>query len=453
MGLGFLQVADPITTAGITLNATAMGIVIPSGIPSPTTNALYSVGGNLYFNGTQLAAGSGMANPMTTLGDIIYENATPTAARLAGPTAASQYVLTSTGTGAAAQAPVWTLASTLGGGGLTGTLTTTSTTANQVIMNIPQATYRSCYFQIQGSDTTGTKYQSTEILAVHNGSTVVDYTEYANVQTPETYLRGAYLVNNAKVLTGVATTTNDLIIVYYQVDSTLNSVTIADNSSGGTNTYNQAGTGFDGKTVNPAGDYSNTSIHLFYAIAKGTETLTITITDGTGTTYPCVVAHVVAGMNTTLGSVLDTYSFSLAKTPQDVTPGWNTGGYETSSLITTTTANDYIFAGFGNDRHTVDTTLMGTNDGFTLVNNTVSNTNLITLNKLDAPAGSYNCSITSRDYTQSYSSIIAAFKAAKGTPILGTYAVIADGTNMKLVVTPNSTNSTVFKVSCNAIAI
>ena len=51
--------------------------------------------------------GGGMTNPMTTLGDIIYENATPTAARLAGNT--NNYIesLTSTATTGTAQAPVW----------------------------------------------------------------------------------------------------------------------------------------------------------------------------------------------------------------------------------------------------------------------------------------------------------------------------------------------------------
>jgi hypothetical protein len=334
---------------------------------------------------------------------------------------------------------------------LSATLTTTSTTANQVIASIPQATYRSCYFQIQATDTTGTKYQTSEILAVHNGSTVVDYTEYGNVQTPETFLRAVY-VANAKVASGVAVTTGDLIIVLYQVDHALNTVTIADNSSGGTNTYNQCGSGFDGVTPNPNGDYAGDSIHLFYAIAKGTETLTITITDASGTTNPAVTVHVVAGMNATLGTVLDTYSFGLATVPQGLTPTWNQGGYSTSPLITTTTANDYIFAGFSNDRW-FDSAPYGVNDGFTLVSTNGSTTNATSFNKIDAPVGSYNCSIASKSFTQSYSTVLAAFKAIKGTPIIGTYAVIADGTNMKLVVTPNSSNSTVFKVACNAIAI
>lgn len=74
-------------------------------------------------------SGSGMTNPMTTLGDIIYENATPAAARLAGNISTTLAVLTQTGNGTISAAPAWT--TTTGTGSivlsasptLTGTLT------------------------------------------------------------------------------------------------------------------------------------------------------------------------------------------------------------------------------------------------------------------------------------------------------------------------------------------
>jgi hypothetical protein len=50
---------------------------------------------------------SGFANPMSTQGDIIFENATPAPARLAGPTSATKQFLTSTGTGSTANNPAW----------------------------------------------------------------------------------------------------------------------------------------------------------------------------------------------------------------------------------------------------------------------------------------------------------------------------------------------------------
>ena len=46
-------------------------------------------------------------NPMTTLGDIIYENATPAPARLPGSVTTTKVFLTQTGTGSVSAAPVW----------------------------------------------------------------------------------------------------------------------------------------------------------------------------------------------------------------------------------------------------------------------------------------------------------------------------------------------------------
>jgi len=54
-----------------------------------------------------ISVSSGMINPMTTLGDIIYENATPAPARLAGNTTTVKQFLTQTGNGTISAAPVW----------------------------------------------------------------------------------------------------------------------------------------------------------------------------------------------------------------------------------------------------------------------------------------------------------------------------------------------------------
>jgi len=53
------------------------------------------------------ALGATFVNPLTTLGDMIYENATPAAARLAGTTSATKQFLTQTGTGSLSAAPAW----------------------------------------------------------------------------------------------------------------------------------------------------------------------------------------------------------------------------------------------------------------------------------------------------------------------------------------------------------
>ena len=60
------------------------------------------------------------------------------------------------------------------------TITTTSTTANQVITSVSTTTYRTFKFIVQATDATAGKYQSQEILAVHNGSTVA-HTEYTAI--------------------------------------------------------------------------------------------------------------------------------------------------------------------------------------------------------------------------------------------------------------------------------
>lgn len=63
-----------------------------------------------YYSGVVALAsggGGGFTNPMTTLGDIIYENATPTAARLAGNTTTTRKFLRQTGTGSASAVPAW----------------------------------------------------------------------------------------------------------------------------------------------------------------------------------------------------------------------------------------------------------------------------------------------------------------------------------------------------------
>lgn len=53
------------------------------------------------------SGGGGSTLPLTTLGDMLYENATPAAARLAGNTSSTKNFLTQTGTGSVSAAPAW----------------------------------------------------------------------------------------------------------------------------------------------------------------------------------------------------------------------------------------------------------------------------------------------------------------------------------------------------------
>jgi phosphotransferase system HPr-like phosphotransfer protein len=59
------------------------------------------------------------------------------------------------------------------------TLTTTATTANQVLTALDATIYRAVKFLIRAVDATGTKYHTTEILAIHNGTTA-NSTEYGS---------------------------------------------------------------------------------------------------------------------------------------------------------------------------------------------------------------------------------------------------------------------------------
>jgi len=85
----------------------------------PTTiPALCNTGDIRFDTATNLLATCGLSNvwteyslsstiPMTTLGDTIYENATPAAARLAGNITTTKKYLSQTGTGSVSAAPAW----------------------------------------------------------------------------------------------------------------------------------------------------------------------------------------------------------------------------------------------------------------------------------------------------------------------------------------------------------
>lgn len=77
----------------------ALAVINASGTPSSTTY--------LRGDGTWATVAGGFTSPLTTLGDIIYENATPAAARLAGNTTTAKQYLSQTGNGTISAAPAW----------------------------------------------------------------------------------------------------------------------------------------------------------------------------------------------------------------------------------------------------------------------------------------------------------------------------------------------------------
>jgi hypothetical protein len=78
------------------------------------------------------ATGAAIGGILTTLGDMVYEDATPTAVRLAGNTTTAKQFLTQTGTGTISAAPAWgTIANTdVSGLGTLSTLNSIDLTAN-----------------------------------------------------------------------------------------------------------------------------------------------------------------------------------------------------------------------------------------------------------------------------------------------------------------------------------
>ena len=95
--------ANPMTTKG--------DVIIENATPSPDRLAIGSAGQVLTVGSSGLPewdnSASGFANPMTTLGDIIIENSSPAPDRLAGNTTATKKFLTQTGTGSVSASPVW----------------------------------------------------------------------------------------------------------------------------------------------------------------------------------------------------------------------------------------------------------------------------------------------------------------------------------------------------------
>jgi hypothetical protein len=116
--------SNPMTTAGDLILGGASGL--------PTRLATSTSGYVLTSQGPGVApiwaaASAGFADPMTTIGDIIIRNASNNTVRLGGNTTTAVQVLTSVGTGSAAQAPSWTAAQvTIGSTAIA--LGTTSTT-------------------------------------------------------------------------------------------------------------------------------------------------------------------------------------------------------------------------------------------------------------------------------------------------------------------------------------
>jgi hypothetical protein len=94
--------ATATTASGLTSATTTVSV---SGATAPTNGQVLTATSST--TATWQNPSSGFSNPMTTLGDIMYENSTPAAARLAGNTTSTKNFLVQTGTGSVSAAPSW----------------------------------------------------------------------------------------------------------------------------------------------------------------------------------------------------------------------------------------------------------------------------------------------------------------------------------------------------------
>ena len=106
---GVLTIAAGAVTLAKHANLAAVSLMgNPTG--SAAAPSAITLGAGLSFSGSTLVSsggGGGMTNPMTTVGDMIYEDGTPTPVRLPGNAGGFNKFLTSQGTGTFPNPPAW----------------------------------------------------------------------------------------------------------------------------------------------------------------------------------------------------------------------------------------------------------------------------------------------------------------------------------------------------------
>ena len=143
-----------------------------SGIPNASlVNSGLTIGSTSISLGASSTTLAGLSSVSSTsfVGSLTGNSSTATTAGTV--TTAAQSAITSVGT--LTSLSVGSMAV------MSASLTTSSSTAGQVVMSIPQATYRSAEFMIQGS--ASGVFHTTRIIAVQSGSSV-EFTEYGAVQ-------------------------------------------------------------------------------------------------------------------------------------------------------------------------------------------------------------------------------------------------------------------------------
>jgi hypothetical protein len=299
------------------------------------------------------ASGGGFTNPMTTLGDLIYENATPAAARLAGSTSASKAFLVQTGTGSVSAAPAWqvglsqsdmvtpmtavgdliqggasgaetrlaagTLGQVLTAQGSSSSLVWSSpTNTNQIVMNA------NAWREQLNPPTPVDEYGSL----VYSWSAGAAQTLYANVTVPATYITGNKITMKVKFYSSGYTSGTDLMTTTATlVRSGTDSMSSTTNQRTSTNT-----------AVTPSGslvpysvtfDLTDTTGKINSVAVSAGDTIVVALTRGTDTDTASIHGLVFTGE-------IDTAPVVVAINPSNSAGNWS--GTSTLSATTTSTS-------------------------------------------------------------------------------------------------------------------
>lgn len=218
----------------------------------------------------------------------------------------------------------------------------------------------------------------------------------------QSYLGAATTVD--PTVTSVVVVTGDYIIVAWDGNQASNGTTagsVSDNASGGTNTYSEV----TRKTILVPPAATSSAGHVWVAVAKASETLTITCARPASEVDNRAVCHVVQGGTCTLAQVVDQFN-----SKNDA----SAGTAHTGASITTTNAADYLFSFWFNGDNA--TTLTENGGGFTKRQED-SNHELASFDQVVAATGNYADIVTS-DVSTILGNIVASFRqdpAAAGT--------------------------------------
>jgi len=207
-----------------------------------------------------------------------------------------------------------------------------------------------------------------------------------------TALRQAYTTYPGSAQAGVVVVVGDLVIIGYTYGAAAPAaVTCTDNAVGGSNAYSEA--------KSQAGGDGLSSGHVFYAIAKSSETLTITCT---AESDPGIAVHVVSGVAPPLAAVLTAVNSGTTAS----------GTNHVSASVTPPNDQNYLFVLWFEESAPAALTENGT--GFTEKIEVTSHQHS-TYARNVLVAGTYNDAVTSAA-SVAFGNIIAAFKAEINYP-------------------------------------